>query len=418
MRFSIGAFLLSTVAVCSANIVRMSESSLSAQANDESYYLGISGDGRFVAFCSRATNLLGGVGPFQRGRWQVYLKDSTTAQVELISISSDGTPSAGSSRQVAVSADGRFVAFTSWAPNWAPFSNGVQVYVRNRAHRTTSIISVNSAGDPAIGACGQVAISRDGRYVAYVTDAPNMGAFGSNYKVFFHDRVTAKTECVSLNIYGNSPNDDSFRPSISDDGRYVVYESYASDIAPTGIYNSREVYFYDRANGKTKHISLSPAGYALGGAKATISGDGRHVAFETMSNPGFTFAQRGFGMFVVVRDLETGLYEWVNQASGPGPDNPVYHYPTISGDGNFVAFTDYRALVPGDTNGLDDVYIRDLRARRTVRITESRSGEANAMSLHTSISDDGSRVAFQSTASNLIASDTNEAPDVFLWILK
>jgi Tol biopolymer transport system component len=117
---------------------------------------------------------------------------------------------------------------------------------------------------------------------------------------------------------------------------------------------------------------------------------------------------------VVVRDLKTGEYTWINQGSGHGPDNPVFFEPTISGNGRYVAFVDYRSHVPWDINGEPDIYLRDLHAQTTVRISEASLGEPNARSLHTSISDDGSLVAFTSYASNLVSNDFNEVADIFV----
>jgi Tol biopolymer transport system component len=146
---------------------------------------------------------------------------------------------------------------------------------------------------------------------------------------------------------------------------------------------------------------------------ATISGDGTRVAFEVLNGILFPNFPRSVKPSVFVRDLSTGGLEWVNQGE-LGPDKPVQYQPSISGDGRYVAFIDRRPLIPSDTNGLEDVYVRDLVARNTFRVSEGPFAEANARSLHTTISDDGSVIGFMSYASNLILNDTNGVADIFV----
>ena len=420
MKLWIAFCFLGMVAVCPAEVVRASVSSNGVQANGESSYPAVSGDGRFVAYASRASNLTDPYTFLQSGVSQVFVKNLATGETELVSVSSEGMLAEVASGPPAISADGRFVVFTALAPDWGPFSNHVQVWIRDRQEGTTQLISANATGQAAAGSCFQPTISRNGRYVAYATQAWNMGWYATKTNVAFHDRLSGKTERVSRNMYGNSPNGDSFRPSISDDGMLVVYESYASDIATTSSWiDSRDVYLFERSTGRTIHVSLGESGPLYESAQATISADGSRVAFETHSNPGFITSRRLFENFVVVKDLKSGSFLWVNPRLESGPDNPIRNHPRISGNGRYVSFVDRFQLVPEDKNGIEDVYLRDIRGLATTRISASSLGEPNGPSLYTAISDDGSKVAFHSSADNLVQQDTNNVPDVFVgWVSK
>jgi Tol biopolymer transport system component len=393
---------------------RISTSSAGVEGNSESDAPVISNDGRFVAFASSASNLVEGD---LNGNRDVFIKDVVTGQIELGSVWTDGTQTKGWAWNSALSADGRYLAFASWAPNW-PKGGDVQVYVRDRIAATTTCISVSGDGVPGNGRSGQVAISSDGRYVGFVSTARNLAKaiYGHYYNVFVHDRITGHTKCISRSIHGYSGNHDSYRPHFSGDGRLVVFESYASDLIVGDRWDNqlRDVFLFDQADGSLKRISVDRRGYPLFGdnEKATMSADGRYIVFESSAN---LFGQP-HGIHVYAKDLKTGWIEQVNATHGAGTDNPVYRDPVISADGRYVAFNDWsNKIVPNDFNGVEDVFIRDLAKRRTVRLSVSSGGiEGNRRSRFPAISADGSLVAYWSLSKNLVDNDNNECGDIFV----
>jgi Tol biopolymer transport system component len=410
MKCFIGLVFLALANVCFADVRRVSESAAGVEANGESYYLSISGNGRYVAFSSQATNLVEGTGVQSRYRSQIYLKDLTSGEVEVISLKEGKL--AGTARQSALSSDGSVVAFTAWAPHWQKGTSVTQTYVKDRSTGVTSLVSRNNEGVPGNNGCIQPAISRDGRYVAYSSASNNMGSYVSHNTIFLHDRITGLTERVSPYFFNGEVVRDCHRPSISDDGRLVVYEAYF------GSWNFwlRLVLCYDRSTGKTSVVSRWPDGTLLyESCGAIVSGDGSKVAFEVLGGVHFPYLPRGVRPSLFIRDMVTGEIQWVNQIDeGPGPDNPVAHYTSLSRDARRVAFIDRRPLVPEDKNGIEDVYLRDLAAGRTFRISRGSLGEANDRPFHAAISDDGSVIAFASYASNLVPDDKNGVADIFV----
>jgi len=403
-----GLVFLVLASLCHADVRRVSESATGFEANGESHYLSISGNGRYVAFSSEASNLVAGTGGQARFRDQLYLKDLNTGEIELISIK-DGRM-AGSVGQSAMSSDGSFVAFTAWDTMWDPDDRGGQIYVKDRSSGLLSLVSRNNQGVPGNDGCMQPAMSRNGRFVAYASRSTNMGWYVSAVTIILHDRATGITERISPYFFNNAQVQDCHRPSTSDDGRFVVYEAY---FGPP-ISSTRLVLLLDRWSGETSVVSRWSDGTLLyESCNATISGDGTKVAFEVYGGVSLPGLSRGLRASVFVRNLLTGEFEWINQADS-GPDNPVRFYPSLSHDGNFVAFIDPRPLVPSDTNGIEDVYLRDIAAERTIRVSEGPLGEPNDWPFHTAIADDGSAVAFTSRASNLVPFDLNGVADIFV----
>ena len=183
---------------------RVSVSSGGQQANDNSdSYTAISGDGRYVAFNSDATNLVSGDGNVVS---DVFVHDRQTGTTERVSLSSDEVPGNAVSNDPAISTDGRFVSFTSWADNLVAgdTNNSIDIFVRDRLLGTTTRVSVNSSGVEADKGARESAISADGRYVAFSSDATNMldEEYYGYPHVYVHDQQTGRTELASIDSAG------------------------------------------------------------------------------------------------------------------------------------------------------------------------------------------------------------------------
>jgi Tol biopolymer transport system component len=318
---------------------------------------------------------------------------------ERVSVSSAGAQSNGTSTTAAISADGRYVAFASDARNLvdpADTNNVQDVFVRDRSTGETSRVSVSSAGVPAAdGFVNDVAISGDGRYVAFVSTASNLfpGDTFASIDVFVHDRVLGTTERVAPN---------SLEVDISGDGRFVAF------LGPVG--GVGQVLVRDRLTGSTAVASILPNGSPStnGAHQASISADGRYVAFIA-STP----------LQVYVRDMQLGQTVRASVASDGTAGNQTSTHPSVSNDGRFVAFSSGATnLVPGDTNTVGDIFVHDTVSGETNRISVSSAGtQSNNVIDHDglpSISADGRFVTFSSAASNLVVGDTNASVDVFL----
>jgi TolB protein len=323
------------------------------------------------------------------------------------------------SHPFAASADGRYVAFTTAAPNLVPgdTNDTWDVLVRDRRTGTTSRISASSAGVPGDSSSYGQAMSPDGRYVSFTSDATNLvpGDTNGAYDGFVHDRRTGTTSRVTLTGDGTQADARSYAPAISADARFVAFVSDATDLVPGDTNGVADIFLRDRRAGTTVLVSGAHAD-APSDAPA-ISADGRFVAFtsEAALVPGDTNGMAD----VFVRDLRTRTMRRVNVSTTGAQADALTVSPTMSADGRFVAFTSEAALVPGDTNGMADVFLRDLRTGTTVRVSlAADGGQAAGGSYGPMIGADGRHVVFSSDAANLVPGDTNGVTDVFLRDLR
>jgi Tol biopolymer transport system component len=324
---------------------------------------------------------------------------------------------------IAISADGRFVAFDTAAGDLAPGdTNGtVDVFIRDRLRLTTTRVSVSSAGEQGFDVSAEPALSADGRFVVFTSDADNLVPGDTNglRDVFIHDLLTRTTERLSESSLGAEGNGTSgiSAPSISATGRLVVFDSAASNLVPNDQNGEPDVFLHDRLSGLTTRVSVPPGGAEANGASSmpVISAEGRFAAFaSTATNlvPG----DAGLAPGVFVADLDTGAIERASVSSTGEPARLLSGLPSISGNGRVVSFLSLADnLVPGDTNATFDVFVRDRVAGLTTRASVSSTGtQSNGVSSSAAISASGRFVVFESRASNLVPDDTNQARDVFV----
>jgi Tol biopolymer transport system component len=347
-----------------------------------------------------------------------FAQAQTTARV---SVSSTGTQSDQVCAFPAISADGRFVAFQSSASNLGPgdTNDAYDVFVRDRLTGSTERVSVDSAGVQGDQDSFFPSISADGRFVAFESFATNLVAGDGNgtIDVFVRDRLAGTTELVSLATGGAQGNSSSYFPSISADGRLVGFTSSASNLVAGDTNGVTDAFVRDRQAGATARIDLGPGGLQANGPSelSSISADGRFAAFaSTASNlvPGDT---NGFSD-VFVRDLQAETTERASVSTAGAQGNSAAYSYSISGDGRFATFYGNATnLVAGDTNGVPDVFVRDRQLATTERVSVATGGaQGNGRSDAPRVSADGHFVAFFSEASNLAPGDTNGSADVFV----
>ena len=397
---------------------RVSVASDGTRANSLSYYPSISGDGRYTAFESIASNLVPGD---TNASTDVFIHDRQTGITERASVGADRTQADKASAQPSIGGDGRYMAFESDASNLVPGdTNGFQdIFTHDRKTEVTERVSVASDGTQADSLSYSPSISADGRYVAFQSEASNLapGDTNGNSDVFIHDCQTGITERVSVASDGRQANSDSFDPSINSDGRYVAFQSEASNLVPGDSNGNFDVFVHDRQTGITERVSVASDGTQADNSSHSplTSADGRYVAFESDASnlvPGDTNGYQD----AFIHDRQTGITERVSVASDGSQADYWSEYPSISGDGRYVAFTSYASnLTPGDTNASTDIFIHDRLYGTTERVSVAADGiQANSASIDPSISADGRYVAFKSEASNLVPGDTNSSTDVFI----
>ena len=360
--------------------------------DDDSTSPSISADGGFVAFQSFAINLVAeGAG----GVSNIYIHDRGTGHTEPISAGQDGSPSDDDSTSPSVSADGRFVTFQSFGTSLAgDGSDGTSnVFVLDRETGRTVLASVSSDGRGGDDDSGAPSISADGRFVAFQSFASNLGttgtagepnvfvrdrdggltgqigegsrpsisadgrfvAFESSFgSVLLHDRQTKTTVVASRAADGSSADDDSGSASISADGRYVAFQSFASNLVTGGTGPVSNIFVYARDTGSVELVSVAADDDS---GAPSISADGRFVAFQSFASnlsPGLTNGMSN----VFVYDRETGSTAQLSVPLDGFPPDDDSGSPSISADGRYVAFQSFASgMVPGDTGGVQGIYV-------------------------------------------------------------
>jgi tricorn protease-like protein len=342
-----------------------------------------------------------------------------------VSVSASGTQASGLSGGSAFSADGRLVAFVSNAPNLVPADTNAayDVFVRDFQTGALSRVSVATDGTQANGPStgSKPAVSADGRFIAFQSDASNLVPGDTNFSqdVFVHDRQTGQTTRVSVASNGTQATNRSSSPKISADGRYVVFFSEASNLVPDDTNGAPDVFVHDRQTGQTTRVNVASDGaqtnFHTGNDTADISADGRYVAFSSWA-PNLVPGDTNNQQDVFVHDRETRLTSRVSVASNGTAGNGFSGAVVLSADARFVAFLSGATnLVEGDTNGLADLFVRDMQTGQVTRVNVSSTGsQANDLAFLPAMSADGRFVAFDSPASNLVADDTNNQRDVFV----
>ena len=408
------------------NTTRVSVDSAGAQANGRSDgRTAISRDGRFVAFGSSAANLVPGD---TNARGDVFVRDRQSGTTTRVSVDGSGAQANGQSWRPAMSADGRLVAFASTASNLvAGDTNGAaDIFVHDRLTGATTRVSVASGGAQGSGESNEPSLSADGRLVAFVSFSSNLVPGDTNRweDVFVHDRATRTTRRVSVDSEGAQGNSFSIEPSISGNGHFIAFRSDASNLVPGDTNGGHDVFIRDLRSQSTTRVSISSDGAQTSCGRVyespcswdpSLSADGRLVAF-TSGAPNLVARDTNEDDDVFVRDRIGGTTTRVSVSSGGAQGNSFSDGPAISAEGRFVAFTsDASNLAAGDASRGDDIFVHDLATGSTAPASVSSAGEwANGESLWASSSGGGRAVAFVSHASNLVAGDTNGFMDVFV----
>lgn len=424
------AMATAAIAQPTANTERVSERSNGVEGNDDSFWCAISGDGRFVGFTSRASNL---IGADRNDATDVFLFNRETETPEFVSVRSTGTQGNRGSDSPSLSYTGRYVAFATAASNLAIKGdrNGVNdVFVYDRNEGRTNRASIRSDLGEANGSSYDPSISSNGRFVAFTSSADNLAVKGDNNgreDVFVHDRTTLRTNRVSISSKLKEGNGSSYSPSISGDGRMVTFVSQANNLVRRDTNRRPDIFVYNRSTRKTIRVSIAGDGTQANGESSApmISADGGFVAFHSNAS-NLIASDTNNRTDVFVHDLSSGETTRISRGMANSEPNGDSFIPAISADGRYVAFQSTASnLVAGDTNGTPDqyqgldVFRYDRQTNQTERVSvgddgEQANGPSNDPGDDPSITADGRYVCFASFASNLVEDDTNGAYDVFV----
>jgi Tol biopolymer transport system component len=349
------------------------------------------------------------------------------------------------SREPSVSADGRYVVFSSSASNLVSgdANNVSDVFLRDTTNNTTTLISVAAGGAAAGNARSEEpSISADGRFVSFTSFASDLvgGDTNSQPDIFVRDVQAGTTRRVSADSTGpnftGNPNDSSAEPFTSANGDFVAFTSRASDMV-NGVTDRVDATTPEGQSGKVndvflrdltsndpatavKMVSVNTAGNVSGNARsfdASVSADGRFVAFRSDASDlvgGDSNGKRD----VFVRDMQAGVTTRISVATGGGQGNGDSDSPSISQDGRYIVFSSMADnLAAGDGNQDRDVFIHDRTTGTTtlVSLNQLRTASGNGTSFEPTISQEGRYVAFTSGASNLVTGDNNGSTDIFLY---
>ena len=360
-----------------ATTSRASISSRGVESDGVSGKPSISADGRIVAFPSAATNLVPGD---RNGFQDVFLRDRATGTTERVSVGRKGDAN-GASLASLVSADGKVVAYSSDASNLVPGDRNwaLDVFLTRRADGRTTRVSVGDVGE-SWDRSEASSIDADGRVVAFRSYAPNLvfGDWNGLADVFVRARGSAWTERVNVSTEGKAADGATFRGMLSGDGRYVGFRSRADNLVPGDTNEALDVFVRDRVTGTTRRVSVASDGTEADASdfdhgwrasffmsRPFLSENGRYAAFTSRA-PNLVEGDDNGKADVFVHDLWTGRTIRVSlTADGTEADGDSF-VAGISADGRVVAFTSLADnLVRGDTNGRRDVFVAWLRRDAT-----------------------------------------------------
>ncbi|HRW59861.1 MAG TPA: hypothetical protein P5340_04335, partial [Defluviicoccus sp.] len=408
------------------SIIRVSTAADGTHGNGYSGDPVFSPDNTKVAFFSEASNLVPGD---TNDTSDIFVKTLATGAIERISTAADGTQGndiAGNrylGNSVQFSPDGTKVAFFSEASNLVPGdTNGWgDIFVKTLATGAIERVSTDAAGSQANWASGDPVFSPDGTKVAFYSLASNLVPGDRLWTdVFVKDLVTGAIARISTDAAGGQGNEGSYHPVFSPDGTKVAFDSDASNLVPGDTNRWTDVFLKTLATGAIARISTDAAGMQgnYWSRDPIFSPDGTKVAFASYASnlvPGETNDMPD----IFVKNLTTGAIERVSTDSSGGQANWESEDPVFSPDGTQIAFRSGASnLVPADTNSVYDIFIKTLGSGAIERISTGSFGvQANGGSGGPAFSPDGTQIAFQSEASNLVGGDTNNAGDIFVATL-
>ncbi|PCJ54153.1 MAG: hypothetical protein COA70_05830 [Planctomycetota bacterium] len=383
----------------------------------------ISSDGNHIAFTSTGVDL-DNTRVDLNGQSDVFIRHLETGITESISINMSGQFAFGTSSAPAISADGTWVAYESSAEDLvASDSNGKRdIFIHNLGSGLTEIVSVTSTGVQGNATSFNASVSGDGRFVAFQSWSSNLVINDTNnwQDVFLHDRQLGTTICMSVDSSGLPGDGFSTNPIISGDGDFIAFVSSSSNLVPGDTNGTIDTFVFERSSGNLELISKSTSGILgnQGGGLASITADGRFVAFQSWST-NFITNDTNFSSDVFLHDRLLGTTDILSLSSTGELGNSHSSNPSISANGNSISFRSFASnLIPGDFNLTHDIFMRNHLAATTSMVSVDSYGRPGLAAGHplghelSSISADGNWIAFSSEFPFVYADYSN--PDIYV----
>lgn len=398
----------------------------------------------------------------------------TPKLIQLVSRANDGQLGNEAGNAPFISANGRWIVFSSQASNLVPQDSNdcelsgqsiscADIFLYDRQTDTLTRISRASDGTPANGDSLSPVVSNDGQWIVFASQADNLVAGDTNgvSDIFLHHITAGLTRRLSTAQDGTPGNGRSFGPSMSVDGRFIAFASEADNLVFGDTNDVTDMFVYDHQTGEISRVSLTPEGQQTHQSSWPLgmSADGQQLMFgaggrlddpldrlgggifvhhrTTGTTEQVALDDSGFGIFaatlsadgrwlayqqfvghwdIFLLDLETGDRQQISQATDGRPANFDSFSPVISADGQRVIFSSRASnLVTDDTNNAEDIFLHDRQTGRTSLLSRNEAGQiGNDDSQLPTISGDGQWVVFTSQADNLVADDTNNQQDIFV----
>jgi uncharacterized repeat protein (TIGR01451 family) len=404
----------------------------------------VSADGRFAVFLSKASNIANGPVDTNGGD-DIFLHDRQTGTLTLVShaVGAPGTAAAAYSSSPTVSADGRWVAYLSWATNLisghVERNNNADVFLYDRVTDTTTLVShiPASATSTGNGLCGRPSVSDDGSFVTYSSHSTDLVTgqtdTAATYDVFLYERATGANTLVSripasATTTGNGAANGAV---VSGDGNWIAFIGWSTNLVSglTDTNSNEDIYLYERATGAMTLVSRNASSPTTTGNALSrmpvMSTDGSWIAFVSWADNLITGSDTNFGSDVFLYERAAGTNTLVSHISTSlvQTGSSTSAAPSISSDGRWIAYaTSSNNMVVGqsDTNWLADVFLYDRTTGAAVLVSHT-SASATATGIGNAdlpfISRDGSRVTFHGYVKNLVAgqTDTNAVHDVYVY---
>jgi Tol biopolymer transport system component len=390
---------------------RVSLTSAGAEPDGSSTAVAITPDGRYVAYTSAADDLVPGE---VTGHGGIFVRDRLLGTTTLVA--ADGF-------EPSISSDGRYVAFLLIVTNVGPpMTSTQQVYVRDLVAGTTTLVSQSPSGVPGDSSSDSPVISADGSSLAFASGADNLVAGDGNGQedVFEASLASHSVQLVSVATSGTQGDNQSFLPAISADGRYVSFASGASNLVAAGLWaNQGQVYRHDSVTGETELVSWSVGNHGGDGTSlsSSISADGRYVAFSSDAD-NIVLSDTNSVRDVFVRDLTTATTSRVSVDGSGNQLALVSQSPAISADGRFVTYlsgTEVTIPFQSDQLYLPAVGRYDTQTHAVTQVAPTIGGlDADQLPPPLAISGDGQHVAFYSQNLQGVPNGPSSATDVFV----
>jgi uncharacterized repeat protein (TIGR01451 family) len=404
------SFLLATgVSAAPGDLVLVSTTAAGVKGDSDSMQPSLSANGTMVAFDSFATNLDAGDTVDDS---DVYVKELSTGALTLASAGVDGTKGDNSSANASLAGNGSGVAFDSSATNLdaADTDTLVDVYVKDLASGVLALASISTGGDKGDGSSISPSLSADGTRVAFASASTNLVSTDTDMTsdIFVKDLTTGIVTLASVDALGNKGNGDSSDASISADGMRVAFSSSATNLDPADTESDADVYVKDLLTGQIVLASATTAGKGDGADTApSLSADGSTVAFSSFST-NLDAADTDLAEDVYVKDLDSGSLVLASTSDGGTKGDAGSGAPSVSGDGSKVAFQSVASnLDPGHTDATSDVYVKDLTTMDLALVSSPES-------FRPSLSATGASVAFESTSITLDPADVDAFVDIYV----